>query len=153
PLPNGRGSSRGDGAYGGGTLVWSGQSLANCATPSHSAGAMALRGIPVLDPLSATEVNDSSLEPGAPDFNAYPSPPQTGSARALRAMRERPAAPTRAASSLWLTRRWNEGEFEPSVPLLRKALLGIADREVRVSGSTLRYRGWVSHGRSVGGGT
>src|SRR5690242_17216249 len=85
-------------------VVW--PELGELRDPSHSAGAMALRGIPVLDPLSATEVNDSKLEPGAPDFNAYPSPPQTGSARALRAMRERPAAPTRAASSLWLTRRW-----------------------------------------------
>jgi hypothetical protein len=31
-----------------------------------------------------------------------------------------------------------ESGFEPSVPLLRKALLGIANRDVRVSGSTSR---------------
>ena len=31
-----------------------------------------------------------------------------------------------------------EGGFEPSVPLLRKALLGIPNRDVRVSGSTSR---------------
>jgi adenine-specific DNA-methyltransferase len=31
-----------------------------------------------------------------------------------------------------------EGGFEPSVPLLRKALLGILNRDVRVSGSTSR---------------
>jgi hypothetical protein len=108
---------------------------------------MALRGIPVLDPLSATKVNDSSLEPDAPDFNAYPSPPQTGSARALRAMRERPAAPTRAASSLWLTRRWKEGEFEPSVPLLRKALLGIADRELRIFRLDIAMIPWLGFPR------
>src|SRR5690242_9042852 len=56
-------------------VVWP-QRLADCATPSHSAGPTALRGIPVLDPLSTTEVNDTSLEPGAPDFNSYPRCPK-----------------------------------------------------------------------------
>jgi hypothetical protein len=45
-----------------------------------------------------------------------------------------------------MTRRW-EGGFEPSVPLLRNALLGIADRDVRVSGFDIAMMAWLGFPR------